>query len=348
MSESTNSGRSEVIVQRSGRLGRIVLNRPQALNALTLDMVRAIDAALSEFEEIDEITTVLIEGAGDRGLCAGGDMRAVYEAIRAHDRALREFWRHEYRLNAHIARCSKPVVAFMDGIVMGGGVGLSAHAALRVVTERSAIAMPEVDIGFAPDAGGTWLLSRAPGELGTHVALTAARLGAVDAIACGLADVYVPSGALAGLVEALSDLAAEPTIAAAALPVDALRSSALLAHSGWIDACYRVDSAEAIVELLHNDDHEEAHAAATAIVAKCPLSVKVTLRALREARRFPSLEACLELEYRISCAFLDTSDLLEGIRATLIDKDRAPRWRPARLEDVTPDAVERFFSAVAR
>ena len=334
----------DVDIRQVGRLGRITLNRPRTINALTLGMVRAIHDALERFAAADEITTVLIDGAGDRGLCAGGDMRAVYDAIRANEPTAREFFREEYRMNARLARFAKPIVAFMDGIVMGGGVGVSAHASIRIVTERSVVAMPELDLGFFTDVGATWLLSRAPGELGTHAALTSARLGAADAIACGLADFSVPSETLADLVEAFAERDPRTVVGAISREVGDPASSALLAHAEWIDACYAAGSVEEVLDRLHRSPSDAAHRAAAEIATKSPTSTKVTFRALREARSLPSLEACLDAEFRLACTFLETADLLEGIRAVLIDKDRQPHWQPPTLRAITDDTVKAFFA----
>ena len=334
-----------VVVRRSGRLGRITLNRPDALNALTGEMVGAIDAALDDLETARQITTVLIDGAGSRGLCAGGDIRFLFDAVRSGDPGRgRIFFRDEYRLNARIARYPKPVVALMDGIVMGGGVGLSAHAAIRVVTERSKVAMPEVGIGFAPDVGGTWLLSRAPGQLGTHIALTGAPLNAADAILCGLADCYLPSAGLDALIERLAEVEAQAVVTddsgRAGSPPPGVMSEA----REWIDSLYAADSAEEIVARLQGSGHPGARAAAAAIAAKSPTSIKVALRALRHANSLPTLEACLDAEYRISSTFLETPDFAEGVRAAVVDKDRNPRWAPPNLEEVTAEVIDPFFA----
>jgi enoyl-CoA hydratase len=327
-----------VLVTVDGQAGRITLNRPDTLNALTLEMVRLIDDALDRLERADFIATVIIDGAGERALCAGGDIRSIYEAALAGDPSPRTFWEEEYRLNARIARFSKPIVVVMDGIVMGGGVGISAHASHRVVTERSVVAMPEVGIGFAPDVGGTWLLSHAPGEFGTHVALTTERLGPADAMACGLADSFVTVEELTALYLELGSVEAGRAIATTASDPPAGR---LEGRCRWIEQCYRADSAEEVVAQLRANG-EEASVAADEIVSKSPTSIKVALRALRQARGLPSLERCLEMEYRISTTFLDTPDFIEGVRAAVIDKDRSPHWSPARLEDVGD--IDRFFA----
>lgn len=329
-----------VVERVDGLAGRITLNRPKTLNALTHEMVRLFDAALDRFAADDATTTVVVDGAGDRALCAGGDMRSIYEAVRAGSPAPRAFWADEYRLNARIAHYPKPIVAIMDGIVMGGGVGISAHASHRVVTERSAVAMPEVGIGFAPDVGGTWLLSHAPGELGTHVALTGASLGPADAIEAGLADFYVTTSELPTLLAALGHTDAGEAIAGVTSDPPA---GQLHAWRPWIDRCYQADTVEEIVEQLHRQGGH-ATAAANDILAKSPTSLKVALRALRQARSLPNLERALEVEYRISTTFLDTADFVEGVRAQLIDKDRQPRWNPASLAGVSDAQLEPFFA----
>ena len=338
----THSEVSEpAVVERvDGHAGLITLNRPKTLNALTHEMVLLVGAALDRFAGDDAITTVVVDGAGDRALCAGGDMRSIYEAVRAGNSAPRAFWADEYRLNARIARYPKPIVAIMDGIVMGGGVGISAHTSHRVVTERSALAMPEVGIGFAPDVGGTWLLSHAPGELGTHLALTASILGPADAIEAGLADFHVAASELPTLVAALGHTDPGEAIASVTAVPPAGR---LAAWRPWIDRSYQADTVEEILDRLRGEDGHAA-AAATDILTKSPTSLKVALRALRQARALPNLERALEVEYRISTTFLDTPDFVEGIRAQLIDKDRQPRWNPASLSGVSDAHLEPFFA----
>ncbi|MCK9932803.1 enoyl-CoA hydratase/isomerase family protein [Frankia sp. Mgl5] len=348
-----------VLVRREGALGRITLNRPKAINALTTGMVQTIDAALRTWAADDGIAAVLVDGAGGRGLCAGGDIRFFHDCARRGDPAPKAFWAAEYRLNALISTYPKPYVALMDGLVMGGGIGISAHGATRIVTERSVLSMPEVGIGFVPDVGGTHLLARIPGEIGTHLALTGARIGAADAIACGLADHHLPSDALPAFVAALREAAppARGTAAAGlgaggagplarryATVAAATGPSSLAADRAWIDPCYRHGSVEEILAALTASPAPAARAAAEEIAAKSPTSLKVTLRALRSARALPGLGACLDQEYRIACVLLSTHDLVEGIRAAVVDKDRSPRWSPARLDDVTTEDVDRFFA----
>ncbi|WP_432251737.1 enoyl-CoA hydratase/isomerase family protein [Streptomyces sp. HNM1019] len=333
-----------VLLHTDGRAAHITLNRPKALNALTHAMVRGIDAALTAWAQDPAVETVVITGAGDRGLCAGGDIRAVHDDARDGDgTASAAFWRDEYHLNARIARYPKPYVAVMDGIVMGGGVGISAHGAVRVVTERSRIAMPETGIGFVPDVGGTYLLALAPGELGTHLALTGAPIGAGDALLCGLADHCVPSASLPRLI---ADLADTPVRDVLARHVQPPPPGELAERQGWIDACYGADTVEEIVDRLSGHGDPAAKEAAETLLTKAPTALKVTLAALRRARRLGALERVLDQEYRVSCRALTTPDLVEGIRAQVIDKDRDPRWSPATLAEVTGADVAGFFASL--
>ncbi|MFI8962982.1 enoyl-CoA hydratase/isomerase family protein [Streptomyces sp. NPDC053493] len=331
----------DVLVRTEGRAGLLTLNRPRAINALTHAMVRTIDEALTAWEKDPAVTTVVIRGAGERGLCAGGDIRAIHDDARAGGTATVDFWRDEYRLNARIARLAKPYVAFMDGIVMGGGVGVSGHGSVRVVTERSRVAMPETGIGFVPDVGGTWLLGRAPGELGTHLALTGAQAGAADAILAGLADHHVPSADLPALADALTREPAAEAVARFARPAPA---GELAAHRAWIDDCYAADTVEEIVGRLTDSGVPEAKETAGVLLTRSPTALKATLAAIRRARTLDSLEAALNMEFRLSCAALTSPDLPEGIRAQVVDKDRDPHWTPATLAEVTPEDTERWFA----
>ncbi|MFE6814027.1 enoyl-CoA hydratase/isomerase family protein [Streptomyces sp. NPDC057677] len=331
----------DVLVGTEGRTGRLILNRPRALNALTHPMVLRIEEALTAWRDDPAVEAVVISGAGERGLCAGGDIRAIHADARAGGSASADFWRDEYRLNALIARYPKPYVALMDGIVMGGGVGVSAHGTVRIVTERSRVAMPETGIGFVPDVGGTYLLALAPGELGTHLALTGAPVGAADALLCGLADHFVPSERLDRL---LADLARTSVHDALAGHVDQAPPGELAVHREWIDHCYAAGTVEAIVDRLLGSGVPAAKEAAATLTSKSPTALKVTLTSLRRARSLGPLERVLEQEYRVSCAALTSPDLVEGIRAQVIDKDRDPHWSPARLTAVTDEDVARYFT----
>lgn len=341
MKTEDGSAENTVLFEIQGRTGVVTLNRPKALNALTHPMVRRIDEALTAWEHDPAVDQVLIRGAGERGLCAGGDIRAIHDDAKAGATASPAFWRDEYRLNAHIARYPKPYVALMDGIVMGGGVGVSAHGGVRVVTERSRVAMPETGIGFVPDIGGTYLLARAPGELGTHLALTGAAVGAADALLCGLADHFVPAGRLGELTDGL---AAAPAHEVLPRYADTPPPGDLAGRRPWIDHCYAADTVEEIVDRLLGHGDPAAKEAAETILARSPTALKVTLAALRRAAGTQTLERVLVQEFRVSCHALALPDLVEGIRAQVVDKDRSPRWSPAALEAVTDAEVERFFT----
>ncbi|GAA0931155.1 enoyl-CoA hydratase/isomerase family protein [Kribbella koreensis] len=332
-----------VLISQDGQAGHIVLNRPQAINALTHEMVDLIQAALDSWVCDPSVQTVVLTGSGERGLCAGGDIVSIYQDGLAGGTASAEFWAAEYGLDATIAEYPKPFVAVMDGIVLGGGIGLSAHASVRVVTERSKIGMPETGIGFFPDVGGTWLLSRAPGELGTHLALTAGSVRAGDAIAVGLADWYVPSDRLPGLIASLACVA--PAEALAAVVAEA-PASGLLADREWIDAAYEGDDVVKILARLMGSEVGAARSTADVLASKSPTSVRVTLRALREAADLSSLREALDQEYRLSLRFQGSHDFLEGVRAQVIDKDRNPQWMPARLDDVAESVVASYFAGL--
>jgi enoyl-CoA hydratase len=333
---------AEVLFERRGRLGLMTLNRPRAVNALTAGMVNVLFGQLTAWADDDGVATVLVRGAGDRGLCAGGDIVAIYEDMLAGGRLTSDFWQAEYRLNSLIARYPKPYVALMDGLVLGGGVGISAHGSVRVVTERTRMGMPETTIGFAPDVGGTLLLSRAPGETGTHAALTGAHLSGADTLHLGLADHFVPLDRLEDLPAALESEAAE---AAVGRYSEAPPPSALEQQREWIDSCYASDDAEEIVRRLRKFDGEGSEAAriaADTLEAKSPTAVKVTLASLRRVKG-RTLGEALAQEYRVGLRFLEAPDFREGIRAQVVDKDRTPRWRPPTLADVAPEQVEHFF-----
>jgi enoyl-CoA hydratase len=330
-----------VLAEVTGGLGRLTLNRPAAINALTAEMAGVLRRTLADWSETDRVRAVLISGAGPRGLCAGGDLRAMHADAVSGGTGSLDFWADEYRLNADLAAYPKPVVAFMDGLVMGGGIGVSAHASLRVVTERSRLAMPEVGIGFHPDVGGSWLLARAPGEIGTHLALTGGTIGAADALLAGLADVFVPSARLGEVASALETGDAAEVVA----PFAATPPPGDLAEArAWIDYCYTGDDVAAIVDRLTSSAAPGAQAAAKEIATKSPTSLVVTLRSVRSAAGMPGLREALDQEYRLSAALLRLPDLAEGIRAQIIDKDRRPRWRPATLAEVDPAVVDACFA----
>lgn len=333
----------EVLTEVEGSVGLITLNRPKAINSLNQQMVGALTAILTGWADDDAVRAVVLSGAGERGLCAGGDVVSIYHSARKDGVEARRFWRDEYLLNAQIAEFSKPYVALMDGIVMGGGVGVSAHANTRVVTDTSKIAMPEVGIGFIPDVGGVYLLSRAPGGLGLHAALTGAPFSGADAIAMGFADHYVPHADVEafrrfvitdGVDKALDKYAVEPP------------PSELAAQRNWIDECFAGDTVEDIVTALRGHDAGPANDAADLIATRSPIALSVTLAAVRRAAKLETLKDVLTQDYRVSSASLRSHDLVEGIRAQLIDKDRNPKWSPAQLHAVTAADVDAYFAPV--
>ena len=340
----------ELIVRREGAAGVIRLNRPKAINAMTLEMSLGIDAALDRFEADPAVALVLLEGAGERGLCAGGDIRGLYESSRVGGDLGKVFWRQEYGMNARIARFPKPYVAFMDGLVMGGGVGLSAHGRHRVVTERTRLAMPEVGLGFFPDVGGTWLLSRSPGEIGTYFGLTGETMNGPDAIHARFADAVVPSAKLAALRDALTKVRPGTTSAEIRLLIDGFatgeNSGPVAAMQRSIDAWFAHNRIEDIFAALQRDGSELARATRKILNEKSPRGMVVTLELLRLARASSSLEQCLVREYRAALQVFASDDFREGVRAAVIDKDRNPRWSPPRIEDVTPEMVAPYFAEI--
>ena len=336
----------DILARVEGNVGLITLNRPKAINSLNQSMVDALSALLTRWELDDDVHAVVLSGAGERGLCAGGDVVAIYHSARADGVEARRFWRDEYLLDGQIARFGKPYVSLMDGIVMGGGVGVSAHASIRVVTDTSKIAMPEVGIGFVPDVGGTYLLARAPGNMGLHAALTGAPFTGADAIAMGFADVYVPRDRLEALTASIVTDGIDAALARYRVEPP---PSELAAHRSWIDPCFAGDSVEDIIARLRAHRGEgagPARDAADLIATRSPVAVSVALAAVHRAARLTTLEAVLVQDYRVASASTRSHDLVEGIRAQIIDKDRNPQWSPATLADVTPADVEAYFAPV--
>ncbi len=331
----------DVLVSTVGMLGRIILNRPKALNALTHDMVVTITEALAAWEKDDAVQTVVISGAGERGLCAGGDIVGIYQSARDGSGDAARFWADEYRLNAAIARYPKPYVAIMDGIVLGGGIGISAHGSHRIVTERTRVGMPEVGIGFAPDVGGTLLMARAPGELGTHLVLTGGMATGADAIELGMADSFVASDALPQLMIELESESADVVIARHSTTAPA---SPLAAARGWIDEAYSGNDVGEIVARLAASPVEDARVAASTILTKSPTSVSVALAANRRVTPQSTLEDVLNQEYRVGLRFLEGTEIVEGIRAQVIDKDRTPAWSPSSIDAVSRADVDSYFA----
>ena len=324
----------DLIVERRKAAGVITLNRPRALNALTLAMTRAIAAALDRFEADPAIRRVVIKASGDRAFCAGGDIRALYDWGRAgrHDLQV-GFWREEYALDWRIARFAKPIVALCDGLVMGGGVGLFIHAARRIVTEHARFAMPEVGIGFFPDVGATHALARAPAQIGTYLAVTGLSADAADMMALGLATGSVARADLVALEAALED-----DDAPLSDPSAPLGGSRLMAVAGTIEAAFGAPNRAAIMARLAAAQSPLAEEALAAMRQKCPTSQEIALRQIGEARTTPLAES-LRRDFRIVSRYGTGQEFLEGIRAAVIDKDRTPHWAP-----FDPDVVAKAFA----
>ena len=345
MSTDVTGGTDEILTCVENGVGLITLNRPKAINSLTHSMVTTMSKVLTDWEHADDVRAVVLSGAGERGLCAGGDIVPLYHSARADGSEARQFWYDEYLLNAHIGRFGKPYVALMDGIVMGGGVGVAAHGSVRVVTDTTKMAMPEVGIGLIPDVGGTLILSRTPGLLGVHAALTGAPFDGADAIAMGFADHYVPHEKLADFRQSIVDDGVDAALAVFAVEPP---TSNLLAQRHWIDECYAGETMEDIVAALRGHDAGPANDAANLILTRSPISLSVALEAVRRGAKLETLEDVLRQEYRTSSACSRSHDFVEGIRAQIIDKDRNPKWSPASLAAVTTADVEAYFAPADR
>ncbi len=343
MTEAVTGESDEILTRVDGGIGFVTLNRPKAINSLNQTMVDVLSTVLIRWERDDAVRAVVLSGAGERGLCAGGDVVAVYHSARKDGVDARRFWRDEYLLNGQVGRFAKPYVAVMDGIVMGGGVGVSAHGNTRVVTDTSKIAMPEVGIGFVPDVGGMYLLARAPGALGLHAALTGAPFSGADAIALGFADHYVPHSELDAFSAAIAANGVESALAHHAIEPP---PSELAAQREWIDECYSNESVIDIVAALRGHDAAPANDAANLIAGRSPIAVSVAFAAVRRAANLETLEDVLTQDYRVSSASSRSHDLVEGIRAQIIDKDRNPKWSPASLAEVTVADVASYFAPV--
>jgi enoyl-CoA hydratase len=338
------SATDEILIRREGRAGRITINRPKALNALTYPMLGRIWAALVAWKDDPAVELILLDGAGERGLCAGGDVRSFYESRAQGSGFARTFWRDEYRLNALIPRYPKPYVAIQDGIVMGGGIGLSSHGSHRIVTERSRLAMPETGIGLIPDVGGTWLLANAPGETGIYLGLTGEPMHAADAIYARFSDVLVPSAKLPALIDRLADPHGGPVGEAIRGLAEDPGESELARRRGAIDAAFAYADVEAIHMALAGIAGEWAAKTRATLLQKSPKSLKLAHAAIRQARGLPSLEDALTVEYRLTVRLFEDGEFPEGVRALLIDKDREPQWSPPQLGEVTPALVAAYLA----
>lgn len=335
------SSEEPVLARIEGRVGRLTLDRPRALNALSHEMVLAIEAALRAWEKDPAVFLVIVEGRGERAFCAGGDIEGMYRAgMRGdHGHGL-AFWQDEYRLNAYIAAYPKPYVAFMHGFVMGGGVGVSAHGSHRIVCGTSQVAMPECSIGLIPDVGGTHLLARAPGRIGEFIGLTGLRMGPADAIAARFADRFVPEENFEALKAALceSGNAAEIDRFSEAPP-----EGRLAAIRDEIDRVFAGETVAEIVAALEEQAGPWAERALADIARAAPLSLLCTLALIRHARERDDLETALENELRFTSRASAKGEFLEGIRAAIIDKDRNPQWRYRTLPDVPADLIEEML-----
>jgi enoyl-CoA hydratase/carnithine racemase len=339
---------ADILFERRGAAGLVTLNRPAALNAVTHGMVHALRAQLNAWADDPAITRVLVKAAGDRAFSAGGDIRALYDLGQAgrHGEAL-QFWRDEYPLNAAIKQFRKPYVALIDGIVMGGGVGVSVHGSHRVAGDRFQFAMPEVGIGFFPDVGATWFLPRMPGELGAYCALTGERFNAADGCDAGLATHRIPSARFADLLEGLAGtVSVDAVLAAFAEPAG---EGPILARRAAIDRLFAADQVETILGAL---DGEAASDSANAVWAgktaatmrsKSPLSLKLALAQVRRGKTW-DFATCMRAEFRIVSRVIHGHDFYEGVRAVIIDKDNKPRWQPAALDAISAAEVERHFA----
>jgi len=323
----------DVLIRVEGRAGRITLNRPGALNALTWDMCTRIEAALDAWAEDGAVALLVIDAMGEKAFCAGGDIAEMYATGTAGDFDYgRRFWADEYRMNAKLFNFPKPVATFLQGFTMGGGVGVGCHASHRIVCDSSRIAMPEVGIGLVPDVGGSLILARAPGRLGEYLGVTAARMGPGDAIYVGFADYLVPEAAWDDLKAELCDIGDWEAVDRAASPAPA---ALLAANQAEIDALFSGDSLRDILNVLRPAGTEFAETTLKAMGRNSPLSMACAIDLIRRARGRDTIEGALELEYRFTARSMEHGDFLEGIRAAIIDKDRQPNWRHETMEGPT-------------
>ncbi len=341
MSAAISDG--EIIARVEGAVGRITLNRPKALHALNTAMCEAITAALQGWKTDPAVALVLIDHSGERGFCAGGDVRVLAESGARDGVEARRFFRLEYQMNALLMAYPKPICAVLDGIVMGGGVGISMPCLYRVATERTTFAMPETGIGLFPDVGGGWHLPRLPGEAGMWLALTGARIKAADCLLLGIATDYIPSETIEALKTAvIADPAAIETLLA---EYEADPGEPLLAQrQDVIDACFAAPNVEAILQALREDGSPFAIGEHDTLLKKSPQALKVAYRQLRTGKTLRSFTDNMAMEYRIGARVVARHDFIEGVRAVIVDKDHAPRWSPPLLEGVTDTMLEEIFA----
>jgi enoyl-CoA hydratase len=331
----------EILFENRGAVGLITLNRPKALNALTYAMALAMRDALKAWEHDDTVKTVVIQGAGERAFCAGGDIRWLYDNGRAGEPCTVEFYRHEYLLNALIKHYPKPYIALLRGFVMGGGVGISVHGSHRIADETMQFAMPETGIGLFPDVGGSFFLPRMPGETGMYLCLTGARLKTADALHAGVATHFVPAAKREALLAALES-GALPDVAMRGLAED-VPGTFLPEHHAKIDAIFGQASVEDILAALDADHTDWAADTAKTIRAKSPTATKLAFRQIREGKIL-GFDECMRMEFRMVSRVIAGHDFYEGVRATIIDKDGAPKWSPATLAEVSDKDIDAYFA----
>jgi enoyl-CoA hydratase len=334
----------EILFDRKGAAGIVTLNRPKALNAITHDMIRQLTAKLEAWKADESVTRIIIRANGERAFSAGGDLRGV--TVRGRQEEALVFFADEYRLNAAIKRYPKPYIALIDGIVMGGGVGVSIHGSHRVAGDKFQFAMPEVGIGFFPDVGGTWMLPRLKGKIGTFCALTGERLKAADALFAGVCTHHVSAARFADLTEALcGNVSVDATLAAFAEPAP---GGEIASKAGLIDRLFAGNEIEDILAALDREAAGGSEAAWAAKIAalirtKSPTSLRIALEQMKRGAGW-TFEECMKAEYRIVSRVLYQDDFYEGVRAVIVDKDNAPRWNPPVLAEVSPQAIEALFA----
>ncbi|WP_071675324.1 enoyl-CoA hydratase/isomerase family protein [Nioella nitratireducens] len=328
-----------------GRAGRITLNRPKALNALTWDMCLEIEKALTAWADDPVVKLLIIDGLPcEKAFCAGGDLAEIYRTGRAGDFDYgRRFWADEYRMNAALYNFPKPVVSFLHGFVMGGGVGVGCHGSHRIVCDDSRISMPETRVGLVPDVGGSLLLARAPGRLGEYLGVTAARMGPGDAIHAGFADYYIPRNQWPSLIDTLTETGDWEAVDRSALPAP---ESKLAALQGEIDSLFAGETLRDILNLLGATEGEFAQKALSQMSGNSPISMACTVELIHRSRTTDTIEGALDFEYRFTSRALEQADFLEGIRAIIIDKDNAPNWRHAEPGAVSPAEVSALFRPI--
>ncbi len=334
---------SEVLTRVESGVGRITLNRPKALHALNRDMCEAMTAALLAWREDAAVQSVMIDHSGERGFCAGGDIRMIAESGAGDASEAMAFFRTEYRLNHLMFEYPKPITAIVDGIVMGGGVGISEPAEVRIATERTTYAMPETGIGLFPDVGGGWFLPRLPGRTGVWLALTGARLKAADTVALGIHTHFVPSDRVEALKSALIAHPAAPKTVADTLASDP-GAAPTAAHRQAIDRLFAFDTVEAIFAALEADGSEWALAQLAVLKTKSPQSMKITLRQLRTGATLGTFADNMAMEYRLGGRVVRSHDFQEGVRTVIVDKDNTPNWSPADLAGVTEATLDALFA----